>query len=138
MSYSDIVRMPRPETDFTMFHNDVIRNPDLSWEAAGVLLYLLSKPDNWTVSHNHLVNYRDAGHAKIRRILRELEDAGYLVRERVRNEKGVFVAGRSVLYDSPRGRSQPRDGNRTEDNRAEDNRTQRSTDSKEGLNSNKN
>lgn len=117
---SEIVRSPRPKTNFTTFHNDVICDPNLSWEASGMLLYLLSKPDNWTVSHNHLVNYRDAGHSKVRRILKEIEDAGYLVRERVRNERGVFVAGRSVLYDNPRPRVEhPRDENRSEDNRTQ-------------------
>jgi hypothetical protein len=62
----------------------------LSWEARGVMGYLLSKPDNWTISRTDLIKRGDAGREKIQRILKELERCGYVTRTRCKKEDGTF------------------------------------------------
>jgi len=103
-----IRRAPR-EQGFTVLQNDTLEDDRLSWEALGLLSFLLSKPDDWTVSKQHLISCRDAGDHKIKRILRELQEAGYLSRQRKQDEEGKFV-WESVVYDTPRrdGESIPR------------------------------
>ncbi len=76
--------------------NDV----NLSWEARGVLGYLLSKSDNWQVRFYDLVKQGPAGEYKMRRILKELEDNNYLVRDRVQDREGKFDWV-STVYETP-------------------------------------
>jgi hypothetical protein len=74
---------------------------DLSWEARGVLLYLLSRPDNWIVRTHDLVNQsHSAGRDKIQRILSELRDRGYLFRYKKRGEGGR-IEWQSEVFESP-------------------------------------
>mgnify|MGYP000403215667 CR=1 FL=1 len=93
-----IRRAPREE-GFTVLQNDTLEDTALSWDALGLLSFLLSKPDDWTVSVEHLISCRDAGRHKVRRMLSELEDVGYLVRQRVQGEDGKFE-WLSVVYDT--------------------------------------
>ena len=90
-----IIRASRPEKNFSVIHNSTLEDQDLSWEALGMLTYLLSKPDGWQVKPSHLRAFRSAGRDKVRRIMGELEEAGYLVREKHRNEKGGGNGSRS-------------------------------------------
>ena len=49
-----IKRAPRPETRYVVLNKDMTENQRLSWEARGLLSYLLGKPDNWVVSIQNL------------------------------------------------------------------------------------
>lgn len=76
------------ESDFTIVPNKTI-NDNLSWEARGLLLYLCSKPDDWTVSVAHLVNQtsgceKSSGRDAVRRIMKELVNRGYMRKSQCR------------------------------------------------------
>lgn len=96
-----IRRSPRPDTGFTIMANETIRDATLSYKARGLLLYLLSLPDDWTVSSEHLarVSERD-GRDAVRTGLDELERAGYLKRWRHQDERGRWI-NESIIYDRP-------------------------------------
>ena len=65
---------------YVRIDNRTARDKKLSWEAKGVLTYILSMDDNWTVMVKELVKASpNAGERKIRVILKELEDLGYMV-----------------------------------------------------------
>lgn len=95
-----IIRTPRPKAHFTILPNAAIRDARLSWKARGMLAYLLSLPDNWRTSTAHLQRVGPDGREAVRRGLIELEDAGYLVRRRVRLERGRF-SWVHMVYDTP-------------------------------------
>ncbi len=76
---------------YAMIENAVFEDASLSWEARGVLGYLLTKPDHWQVRLHDLIRHGPAGEDKMRRILKDLERAGYLLRERGRLEDGRFA-----------------------------------------------
>ena len=78
------IRRARREHGWTTINNAPAVDPALSWEAVGVLTYLLTKPDDWEVLTAHLVKFRKGGRDRMRRIMGELRAAGYmkLVRER--------------------------------------------------------
>ena len=80
--------------------NEPFNDERLSWEARGVMGYLLSKPDNWQVMFNDLVNNGPAGEKMIRRILKELQEYGYLKRKKSRQPDGRFVWV-STVYETP-------------------------------------
>lgn len=62
----------------------------LSWEARGLLAYLLTKPDDWEVQLDDLVQAGSGTKEEVRRILTELEERGYASREKTRQYDGTF------------------------------------------------
>lgn len=105
-----IVRGPRCERDFTILSNAVLQDPQLSYRSAGLLVSLLSRPPGWTVAANRLTRDGKEGRDAIRTALRELEDRGYLRRQRVRNDDGTFAMVCTV-YEIPHLEDAPEPGN---------------------------
>lgn len=85
---------------YVIVDNALFEDARLSWEARGVMGYLLSKPDNWQVRTYDLKLHGPAGAHKIGRILNELEQAGYLRRERVALPDGTFD-WITAVYEAP-------------------------------------
>jgi hypothetical protein len=80
----------------------VLADDTLSWEARGLLAYLLSKPDNWQVLPKALIKESpNAGRDKVYRILDELKSAGYIMSEQIRGTNGQMGAMEYVVYDTP-------------------------------------
>lgn len=80
------------EENFTILRNSCIRNKELTWEARGVLHYLLSMPGDWVVSKADLIAQSpSAGDKVISRILKELETAGYIYRRKHQDKEGRWV-----------------------------------------------
>jgi hypothetical protein len=84
-----IFRLEKTE-HYARIANSVFEDSRLSWEARGLQCYLLSKPDDWQVRLFDLIARGPAGEHKIRRMLRELEEFGYLYRKRLRRKDGTF------------------------------------------------
>jgi hypothetical protein len=99
---SRILRVPK-EGNFTILDNHLLTDERLSWEARGLLSYLLSKPDDWQVRLYDLVRRGPAGEHKVTRILRELQAAGYLRRHRMRRADGRFE-WITLVVERPSGR----------------------------------
>jgi hypothetical protein len=68
----------------------------ISYEALGVLQYLLSKPNDWRVQPMDLVR-KGCGREKIYKILNELIAAGYIKRIQGRDELGRITGARYVI-----------------------------------------
>ena len=64
-------------------NNAMIRDQNLGGMERGVLLTMLSLPDNWNFSIRGLTCILPDGYTKISTALKKLEKAGYLVRERI-------------------------------------------------------
>lgn len=87
--------------NYTTINNTVLEDVRLSWEAKGLATYLLSKPDDWRIKTTQLWHASANGIQAVKRILRELEAAGYLQRERSRDpQTGKFV-WMQILYEIP-------------------------------------
>lgn len=94
-----IIRAPRPTANFTVIPNAAIRDQRLSWKARGLLVYLLSMPDNWRTNTTQLRGAGIDGRDAIRAGLTELEEAGYLQRRRIHRNDGTF-AWVTVVFDT--------------------------------------
>lgn len=81
---------------FTITPNALAQHHSLSLRARGLALYLLSLPDGADVSIRGLASRLVEGQAAIAAALRELEDAGYLVRRVVRLDDGRLVTQTTV------------------------------------------
>lgn len=86
--------------DYFTTSNEAFNDPAISWEASGVMGYLLSKPDGWKVRMHDLENQRKCGNYKMRRILSELRTRGYINRIRIALPDGTFDWVTDV-YESP-------------------------------------
>jgi len=89
------------DKNFTAFSNSVLQNENLSWEARGMLCYLISLPENWETHVTELSNRSPAGYAKNKRVLAELEASGHILRSQKRGENGRFLDWIFDIYDEP-------------------------------------
>ena len=87
--------------DYTVMSNHHLKNRSLSLKAKGLLSVMLSLPDEWDYTLRGLASISREGVDAIREAIRELEDAGYIVRSRGRNEKGQLSGTEYVIYEHP-------------------------------------
>lgn len=90
----------RHNRNFTVLTNDVMNDERLSAPALAVLVWLLSRPNNWNVITATVAKRFSMGRDKMHGIFRELKDLGYLTRAYVR-EQGRIVGTEYVVYDEP-------------------------------------
>ena len=86
--------------DYTIMSNDHLRNKEMSLKAKGLLSIMLSLPDDWDYSVEGLAAICSESSTTLRGVLKELEELGYLVRDRVQNEKGQFEYVYNI-YEQP-------------------------------------
>lgn len=127
-----IRRAPRPQSQFYVLDNRIAADERLSWQARGLLIFLLTKPDNWEISVAHLVKQTEnagkkSGRDAVYAMFKELQEAGYLRRTSVRGEDGSFSGTEYEVSESP---DQPLTDNPDTDNPDTANPTQISTDNK--------
>ena len=77
-----IIRTKR-EHNYTVVSNKVYDKNQLSWQAMGLLGYLLTKPDNWEVMVAELVNVtketaKPTGKEGVYNIIKELKEKGFI------------------------------------------------------------
>jgi DNA-binding Lrp family transcriptional regulator len=76
--------------NFTITNNEVSENIKLSWQAKGLFRYLMKLPNNWKINIQEIVAHATNGEDSVRRCFKELEEAGYITKTRVKNSKGRF------------------------------------------------
>lgn len=87
---------------YVVLNKETLENPNLSWEAKGLWSYLMSRPDNWSISVQHLRNIfkeRGGGRDAIRGMLLELRKEGYLEKVTERQAKGKFGQTLYILHE---------------------------------------
>lgn len=81
------IRIVRLNQDgFTVIPNQTARDPRLTRRAKGLLLELLSHETGWNTSVVRLADAGREGQEAVRKMLAEIEEAGYLRRERHRDD----------------------------------------------------
>ena len=78
--------------DYTVMSNHHLRNTALSLKAKGLLSLMLSLPEGWDYTTKGLARICKDGVDSICAGVRELEEQGYVIRERVRNANGQLGA----------------------------------------------
>lgn len=94
-----IIRAPHKKDYFCM-QRATAQDDSLSWEARGVIAYILSKPDNWEIQVKDLEQGCKKG--RVYRILDELKEAGYLEeRQQKQDDKGRYYWTPYILHERP-------------------------------------
>jgi hypothetical protein len=89
------------ENPFVMMDKRALADPKLSYKAKGILAYLLSRPDNWTINVSDVVNHSPDGEFAVRTGIKELITAGYVQRKVERNERHQIVRWVMEVYEQP-------------------------------------
>lgn len=90
------------ENPYVMLDKCSINDSSISWKAKGLLAYLISKPDDWIVKEHDLIAHAKDGRDSTRSAIKELIDAGYLVRYgRRRDGKGRMFENEYQVFERP-------------------------------------
>jgi hypothetical protein len=90
------------DDNYTVVPNSVIRHPELSWKAKGLFSLMLSNKDGWTSYIETIQQQGKDGRDSIMAGLRELEEQGFLLRIKYRdNEKKRWVGSVWVCIAYP-------------------------------------
>lgn len=87
--------------NFSIVSNAIIRDTSLSLKARGLFILMLSLPEGWEFSVRGLSKIAGEGLDAIRSGLHELEEQGYLSRQRKRNAEGKLGDMEYILYEEP-------------------------------------
>lgn len=87
--------------DYTLMSNYHLRDRELSCKACGLLSKMLSLPEEWDYTTRGLSAICKDGVDSISSALKELEQRGYLVRTRIRDDKGRITDVEYNIYETP-------------------------------------
>lgn len=88
--------------DYTVMSNHHLRNTDLSLKAKGLLSLMLSLPEDWDYTTKGLAKICKDGIDSICSAVKEPEQHGYIIRERVRNDKGQLTTIEYTILEQPK------------------------------------
>ncbi|MGN5882724.1 conserved phage C-terminal domain-containing protein [Staphylococcus simulans] len=94
-------RVYKESGNFVTVNKEFILNSNLSWKAKGILLYLLSRPDDWQVYETELQKHAADGKDSLKSGIKELEEVGYIKRNRKRDDKGHFREYDYQVFEYP-------------------------------------
>ena len=87
---------------FTTITNEIFMNNALSYKDIGLLIQMLSLPDDWEFNAKGLATLHKDCVNSVQNGLVSLEKVGYLTRVRRRDEKGRLNEADYWIYDDPR------------------------------------
>ena len=99
---SEIIRVERTK-NFTVMSNHHFKNKNLSLKAKGLLSLMLSLPDDWNYNMKGLATLSKDGIDSVRTAMKELENQGYVEKDRSRNEAGCYQGTVYIVREVPRG-----------------------------------
>lgn len=112
-NYGRVRRGPMGADRFTQISNALFRDRRISFKAKGLFGLISTHRDGYGVTPESLAAAGKDGVSAVKGALRELEEHGYLVRERERREDGTLGGSQYYITDMPdpseqqSGRSEP-------------------------------
>jgi DnaD/phage-associated family protein len=109
--------------DFVIVHKTFVFDERLSAKAKGILLYFLSRPDDWQIYTSEVVKHMSDGQKSINNGIKELIECGYVHRKQKRSESGVFNGYEYLVYEKPTEMPLSENG-KTENGKTENGKTE--------------
>ena len=88
-------------SNYTCISNAVLRDERLSFEVMAFMVKILSLPDDWSFSVKGIAKVCKVGERTVYRYFKELEECGYLRKERIKDERGCFVDTSYFFAENP-------------------------------------
>jgi len=87
---------------YTKISNAALQDDRLSFRARGLIAYILSLPDTWTLCMEHLYTVSPQGRDSIQSAISELKECGYMQHTIIRDAATGRVKGHEwIAYDDP-------------------------------------
>lgn len=87
--------------NYTMIHNNILRNQKLSARAKGLMCYILSLPDDWTLNKQNLYAQFKEGKDALNTAWEELTESKYLNHYPFKDDSGKIVKWLVEVYEDP-------------------------------------
>ncbi|WP_206457915.1 DUF6017 domain-containing protein [Anaerovorax sp. IOR16] len=87
--------------NYTVMSNYHLKDKKLSLKAKGLLSLMLSLPEDWDYTLKGLAAISKDGIDSINAAIKELSSHGYILRQRVRNEKGQLEGSEYTIFEHP-------------------------------------
>ena len=87
--------------DYTVMSNYHLRDRTISLKSKGLLTQMLSLPEDWDYTMKGLALINKDGVGSVKSALDELEEAGYVLHRRIRNEKGQLKGTEYFIFEYP-------------------------------------
>lgn len=91
----------RTDSRFTITPNEIAQSKDLTHGAKGLLLQMLSYPNDWAFNLRHLASQSASGLHATRTAFEELQTAGYVTRTLQRDDRGYLLGYEYTVTDTP-------------------------------------
>lgn len=91
----------KTQGNFTIVSQNIMRDRNLTLTERGMLLTLLSLPDNWHLTIKGLAEILPDGRDKIANTLNSLIEKGYVTRGQSRGERGKFDSTDLEVHEEP-------------------------------------
>lgn len=88
--------------NYTVVNNYIITDNQLSWKAKGIWLYAFSRPEDWQFYLSDLIQQSTDGREAVSSGLKELQEAGYLIRIQIKNDDGSFGRAEWTFFETPK------------------------------------
>ena len=89
------------DNPYVILNKGFLNDTGLSWQAKGMLSYLLSLPDDWRIYEAEIQKHSRDGIQRVRSCVKELIDKGHIERKRLQDEKGRFKGYEYCVYEIP-------------------------------------
>jgi len=86
---------------YVVLDKGFLNNPNLSWQAKGLLAYMLSLPNDWVFNIRDLSGRSKNGRDATRSTVDELVSAGYIDKQQHRAERGKFGNVEWIVNELP-------------------------------------
>ena len=100
---SDLVRLEVRKTNRfkTIDLNAIDNDPEMSWRAKGIWVYLVSRPPGWKFYFSDLLKRSTDGKTSVRNGVKELQERGYLLIQKIQDQKGRWVGAKWIVTEDP-------------------------------------
>lgn len=88
------------DNPYVQINKKALQDKELSWQAKGLLSYLLSLPNDWQIYQSELVRHSTNKIDSLRSIMQELENSGYIEKEEKEKVEGKFQGFNYIVYES--------------------------------------
>ncbi len=95
-----IIRAPR-RNRYLVIDQRIVDDTRLSWAARGMLVYLLSRPDNWQVRVKDLQRRGNLGRDGTYKLINDLRSTGYVEFQQGRDAGGRIRGGSYIVRETP-------------------------------------
>ncbi|MDQ7129505.1 DnaD domain protein [Mammaliicoccus sciuri] len=95
-------RTVKEDGDFVLVHKGFIYDSNISAKAKGILLYLLSRPNNWKIYTSEIQKHMTDGLKAVNSGVNELIAIGYIERKQTRKDNGDFGEYEYYVYEKPK------------------------------------